>query len=201
VYLDATRYGMPLRQIVAADGRPNHLACALRDLMPLAPGYDAAVLLYDRELEHDYLLVERVLACLGATVHRVALGRVPINGRIASARHGGWQGHTAAALLEALGDRYDEPALRLGMRLYFIATLGPGDHESFRRDLLGRCLHRAERMLAGGFDPGPGEGNLPEFLARHRGGHGCVDPYRLASALLGRRARGPVREVVSAVFT
>jgi hypothetical protein len=136
VYLDATRFGLPLRQIVTADGRPNYLACALRELLPLAPGHDEVVLLYDRELDPDYQLLERVLSNKGTTVRRVPIGRVPIDGKITSARHGGWHDHTVDALLRSVGDDHGPEALRLGMRLYFIATLGRGQEESFRHELL-----------------------------------------------------------------
>jgi hypothetical protein len=213
VYLDATRYGLPLRTIVAADGRPNHVACALRDLLPLAPGYDTVVLLCDRELDRDYLLLQRVLTRLGTAVHRIAIGRVPINGQISSARHGGWRGYTAAAILEAVGPQFAEPVLHLGMRLYFIATLGPGDSESFRGDLLVRCLRRAERLLAAGASAagqgetpaeraaGPGRTSLIAFLERHLGTHSCVDPYRLTSRLFAARLGDPGGELLTAVFT
>jgi hypothetical protein len=184
---------------VAADGRPNYLACALRELLPLAASYDEIVLLYDRELEPDYLLLARVLEPLGALVHRVSLGRVPIEGRIRSARHGDWRGHTAGALLDAASGQ-DSDVLRLGMRLYFIATLGPGDQESFRGDLLRRCLKRAERLLSGASGPS-GAGEVAVALSRHRGEHCYVDPYRLTSSLLAARPRGPVRSLLSAVFT
>ncbi|WP_447002186.1 hypothetical protein ACRAKI_20865 [Saccharothrix isguenensis] len=202
VYLDATRDGIPLRQIVAADGRPNYLACALRDLMPLAPDHDEVVLLHDRELEPDYLLLQRVLSRLGPAVHRVSLGRVPIDGRIASARHGGWRGHGAGALLAEFGDRYDPAVLRLGMRLYFIAVLGPGDHDSIRHDLLDRSLAKAARLLDSADDVGPGE--VSAALAAHRGakgGHLHVDPYRLTSSLLNRRRGAPARELLEEVYT
>ncbi|MCY0939424.1 hypothetical protein, partial [Streptomyces sp. H34-S4] len=129
VYLDATRYGLPLRQIVTADGRPNYVACALRELLPLASRYDEIVVLYDRELDSDYRLLERVLSLKGPTVHRVPIGRVPIDGKIASARYGGWGEHTVDALLRSFADAADPATVRLGMRLYFIASLGPGQQE------------------------------------------------------------------------
>ena len=199
VYLDATRYGMPLRQIVAADGRPNYLACALRELVPMAGGYDEIVLLYDRELEPDYLLLQRVLSRFGDTVRRVGIGRVPIDGRILSARHGAWRDHCAGDLLDALSARHSAEAIRLGMRLYFIAMLGPGAEASFRGHLLDRWLRRAERLLSA--TTGPTSADLAALLARHRGEHAYVDPYRLTSSLLGRHGREPVRDLLTAVFT
>lgn len=210
VFLDGTRAGIPLRQIVGADGRANYVACALRELLPLAPEYDEVVLLYDRGLEGDYLLLQRVLTRLGVQTHRVGIGRVPVNGRIASARHGGWHDCSAGALLAAAGGQHDEPALRLGMRLYFIALLGPGDHQPFRHDLLHKWLRRADRLLADRplaehpqADRAAACGTgAPGLVARHRGDHCYVDPYRLATGLLaGRHPGGAERELLAEVFT
>ncbi|MEU1071654.1 hypothetical protein ABZ404_03285 [Streptomyces sp. NPDC005878] len=198
VYLDLTRHGLPLRQIVTADGRPNYLACALRELLPLAPHYDELVFLYDRELDPDYQLLARVLGPLGPDVHRVTVGRVPVDGRIRSARAGGWQGLDAAALLDAARADHGEAAIRLGMRLYFIATLGPGQAQSHRPDLLRQCLGRAERLLAGA--PDTAEPALPARLGVHRRDHTYVDPYRLTTSLLGRRRPAPARDLLREVF-
>lgn len=196
-YLDATRYGMPLRRIVSADDRPNYLACALRQLLPLVGTYDETVLLCDSELEPDYILLQKVLEQLGATVRRITLGRVPVDGTVAPAGQGGWHRHTAAALLEA-ADGYPDDVLRLGMRLYFIAILGPGTGMSFSFDLLHRSLHRAVQLLAASTsDPGC---ELATVVGQHRGHHGYVDPYRLTTSLLARHRRRPVRELIKEVF-
>lgn len=202
VYLDLTRYGMPLRQIVTADARPNYLACALRELLPLASRYDEVVLLYDRELDADYQLLHRVLTRLGPKVHRVPIGRVPIDGKIASARHGGWRGHTASALLEDAAHTCDDAdALRLGMRLYFIATLGPGQRQTFRHDLLRHCLTVAGRLLSRSrATDATGADDLPDALARHRRDHTYVDPYRLTCSLLGSGRPAPDPGLLSAVY-
>ncbi|MFE1774780.1 hypothetical protein [Streptomyces sp. NPDC059008] len=202
VYLDATRFGLPLRQIVSPDGRPNYLACALRELLPLVPHYDEVVLLYDRELDPDYQLLQRVLAGPGRTVHRVPVGRVPLDGKITSARHGGWHAYTVDALLRAMGDDHEPAVRRLGMRLYFVATLGPGQAQSFRHDLLRQCLLRAERLLdrsaAAARSDGPPD--VPTALARHRRDHTYVDPYRLTSSLLGKKGPAPDRALLSTVY-
>lgn len=198
VFLDATRDGLPLRQIADAHGRPNYLACVLRELLPLVPGFDEVVLLCDRELEADYLLLQRVLSAYGATVRRVILGRVPLEGHIRSARHGGWQGYTVGALLERVGGEYDDPVLRLGMRLYFIAVLGAGQQQSFRHEVLRHSLARAERLLS--TDRAPDPAPLPEVLARHRGDHLHVNPYRLTAALLARRRPPPAPDLLKAVY-
>ncbi|MDT0269244.1 hypothetical protein RM844_23445 [Streptomyces sp. DSM 44915] len=213
VYLDLTRYGMPLRRIVSVDGRPNYLACALRELLPIVPDHDEVVLLHDRELDADYQLLARVLATLGPTVRRVSLGRVPIDGKITSARHGGWRGHTAGALLRAAGEAMAGPvpapggpddgtaALRLGMRLYFIATLGPGQRQSFRHDLLRQCLTTASRLLNRARDAvAGGDEELRGALGRHRRDHTYVDPYRLTCSLLGSRRPAPDPGLLAAVY-
>ncbi|OAR22141.1 hypothetical protein A8W25_29605 [Streptomyces sp. ERV7] len=198
VYLDLTRHGLPLRQIVTADGRPNYLACALRELLPLAPHYDELVFLYDRDLDPDYQLLARVLGPLGPVVHRVTVGRVPVDGEIRSARTGGWRGLDAASLIETASADHDDAAIRLGMRLYFIATLGPGQAQSHRPDLLSQCLKRADRLLGGA--PDTAEPGLPERLGVHRRDHTYVDPYRLTTSLLGRRRAAPARDLLKEVF-
>ncbi|MEV0319427.1 hypothetical protein ACIBKX_37690 [Streptomyces sp. NPDC050658] len=199
VYLDLTRFGLPLRQLVTADGRPNYLACALRELLPLAPEFDEVVLLYDSELDADYQQLERVIRALGPDVRRVSLGRVPIDGQIRSARHGGWHDLHAGALLSAARRDHDPAAVRLGMRLYFIAVLGPGQRQSFRADLLHQNIRRAERLLAAALrEPRPA---LEEGLARHRKDHVYVDPYRLTSGLLGKRRSAPASELLTTVFS
>lgn len=198
VYLDATKHGLALRQIVAEDGRPNYVACALRELVALAGEHDEIVLLHDSGLEADYLLLHRVLTRLGATVRRVALGRVPIGGRISSARHGDWRGHTAGALRAALDQEHSQAAVRLGLRLYFIAVLGQRAGDQFRWEVLRRTVRRAERLLAGELETRPG---LVPTLARHRGDHDYVDPYRLTSSLLVRHGPGPGPELLAEVFT
>lgn len=201
VYLDATRFGLPLRQIVTSDARPNYLACALRELLSLVPRYDEVVMLYDRELDSDYQLLERVLAGMGPVVHRVPLGRVPIDGQITTARHGGWHDHTVNALLRSIGADVEPAARWLGMRLYFIATLGPGQRQSFRHDLLHKCVARAQQLLdKAAAIPTEDQDALLSVLSRHRCDHTYVDPYRLTSSLLARRRPGPDRRLLSAVF-
>ncbi|MGW2186099.1 hypothetical protein, partial [Streptomyces sp. NPDC001719] len=201
VYLDATRHGLPLRQIVSSDGRPNYLACALRELLPLAPRYDEVVFVYDNELDPDYQLLERVLRQAGPAVRRVPIGRVPIDGKILSARHGGWHSHTVGALLSSLDADHAPEVCRLGMRLYFIATLGPGQQQSFRHDLLRQCLTRAERLLdSSATAPAAGHDAMLAALGRHRREHTYIDPYRLTSSLLGKRRPAPDRELLATVF-
>jgi hypothetical protein len=197
VYLDATRFGLPLRQIVTCEGQPNYLACALRELVPLAGSYDEIVLVHDRELTADYGLLQRVLGALGGNAVRVTVDRVPIDGVVRSSRQGGWQGHTLPALLAACGDT-EPDVLRLGMRLYFIAVLGKGPGQSLRVDLLRQSMNRARRLLAAD-SPRLGT-ELVGYVGRFRRGTVYVDPYRLTSELLRRHAKPPVRDLVEQVY-
>jgi hypothetical protein len=200
VFLDLTSEGRPLRQIIGPDGRPNLLACALRDLLPLAPRYDEVVLLHDPELDADYRLLARALDRCGAVTRTVAVGRVPIEGRIAATREGGWQEVTADRLLPRLAERFDGPALRLGARLYFVATLGPGDRQSFREDVLSHTVARAQRILDAACERGPHTPAEMTVRHRHRGARHFTDPYRLTTGLLARHRPRPTMDLLRAVF-
>jgi hypothetical protein len=197
VYVDATRFGLPLRQIVTREGQPNYLTCALRELVPLAGDYDEIVLVHDRELTADYGLLQRVLRALGGNAVRVTVDRVPIDGVVRSSRHGGWQGHTLPALLAACEDA-EPDVLRLGMRLYFIAVLGKGLGQSLRVDLLRQSMNRARRLLAA--DSPRLAAEFAEYMGRFRRDTMHVDPYRLTSALLRRHDKPPVRDLIEQVY-
>jgi hypothetical protein len=199
VYLDLTRHGMPLRQIVDRAGQPNFLTAALRELVPLVHRYDEIVLVHDRELTQDYLLLQRLLGLLGGTVVRDCVDRVPIDGVVRSSRFGGQQGHTVPALLDMCAE-VEPDVLRLGLRLYFIAVLGRGRDQSFRADLLRQNMDRARRLLRRG-EPARPESEVVGFLERHRStGNRHVDPYRLTSALLNRRSRAQVPDLAERVY-
>ncbi|GAA5076425.1 hypothetical protein [Nocardia iowensis] len=201
VYADPTRFGMPLRRIVGRDGRPNYLACALRELLPLVGGYDEVVLLCDTELEADYQLLQRILENFGPKVRRVTIGRVPIDGHIRSARSGDWHEVHLGALLDRVGAGHDSEEVSLGVRLYFIATLGPSSSQSFDWQRLTGCLDRARRLLAGGRDED--RATSAEFVAEHlatRGNAAYVDPYRLTSRLLARYRPAARRSLLQEVY-
>ena len=207
VYADASRYGMPVRQIIDETGRPNYLACALRELLALCDGHDQIVLMHDLELTADYILLARVLQEIsGVQVHRLGIGRVPIGGQIRSARSGDWKDLDAANLLRRVTDQHGTDAVRLGCRLYFLATLGAGSKQSFEWDALIHSVRRAERVLTrtpedhGGLD----RTGLRAEVARHRGlsgNAGWVNPYRLTTRVLARHQPPLATSLLKAVFT
>jgi hypothetical protein len=199
VYLDATRFGLPLRQIVTAESQPNYLAAALRDLVPLAEEFDEIVLVHDRELTEDFELLRRTLCAVGGRAVRVAVDRVPIDGVAQSSRHGGWQGGTVAGMLAACADA--EPReLRLGMRVYFLSVLGKSSDQSFDTRLMLRAINRASKLLA---EPSPrlSDDELAKYAAQHRKDHLYVDPYRLTCELLRKHRKPPVHDVVERVYS
>jgi hypothetical protein len=200
VYLDLSAHGLPLRQIVDAQGRPNFLMCALRELLLVAGRYDHVVLASDAELAPDYRLLARTLDHFGVRVSRIAVTRVPIAGVSRSTRHGGWEGCTLSALIDRFVPEFGVPAFRLGLRLYLVAGLGKGSGQSFDPDHLRRQLNRAARLL----DQEPPAGPSPElegFLRRLAGDDGYVDPYRLTSSLLARHRPAPLRDLLGTVYT
>ncbi|WP_034261034.1 hypothetical protein [Actinospica robiniae] len=200
VYLDGTRYGLPLRQIVSPEGQPNYLAGTLRELVPSAARYEEIVLVHDRELTEDYVLLQRVLGALGANAVRVSLDRVPIDGVVKASRHGGWQGHTLPAMLAAC-DGSGAEALKLGMRMHFIAVLGKGSSESFRAEVLRRTVDRAGRLLAATeYDAAPSGAELAKYVGRYTGAKQHVDPYRLTAEMLTRHRNPPVRDLIEQVY-
>ncbi len=198
VYLDATAQGLPLRPVTSAGGHPNYLGCALRDLVPMLERYDEIVLVHDRELTEDYILLQKIFGALGAETHRLCLSRVPLDGIVRSSRHGVDHRHTVAGLADELGDYGTPEAVRLGIRLYFIAGLGKGSGQSFRMDLLREFIDRAGKLLAR--DDAPDAPDTEAFVRRNTGGRAFVDAYRLTSALLGRHRRVPLRVLTSSVY-
>jgi hypothetical protein len=198
VMLDATDAGLPLRHAISADGQANYLVCALRELVPLVDRYDRILLVCDRELEADYRLLARMLSALGANVSYMAIGRVPVDGAIASSRHGGWENYTVDALADRALREFDPPAFALGIRIYFIAVLTRVSRQSLRVDLLRRQLRAAERLIA----------SDDHELVRHPcallesmfSEAGYVDPYRLTVSLLNRHAPRPERALIERVF-
>jgi hypothetical protein len=195
VYLDLSAQGIPLRRLVSAAGQANYLTCVLGQLVPIAGRYELVVLVHDRELREDYVLVERVLQAFGARVARVEMARVALHGVVASSRRGGWAGFTLGAL-RGLVDA-DDHAFRLALRLYLLAALGRPNAGSFRVDELRRWAGRAQRLHAGAAGDGVA---LTPFLQRLARDTSYVDPYRLTAQLLTRSGQVPVRQLLDRVY-
>jgi hypothetical protein len=186
VFLDLTAQGIPLRQIVDARGVDNYLLCALRELLPLARQFDHLLLLCDEELAPDYLILERVLARAGASVSRLSLGRVPLEGTVRSSRAGGWQELTFDRFAERYLPRHGAETFRLGMRLYFIGLLGRTASRSFDFGDVDFCMERAENVLAA-VAPLHAPEELIAVLRRCLNRRGYVDAYRLTSLFMAKR--------------
>jgi hypothetical protein len=210
VYLDGARWGMPIRQLAGADGHANYLVPILRELLPMVRPDRVFLLIYDEGLTADYLLLDRLLSEFGARVARLSLSRVAIDGAVRSSRYGGWAGVTLADL-SAIRGSADEAAYRLGMRMYFVGVLDRRSRQSFRMDLLRRCVGRAARMG----DVRLGEAQLTDArvgdavshqwsapLEHQSGGappmtpEGYADPRRLIVQSLGRHPRNPPKAVL-----
>ena len=200
IYVDLTAFGLPLRKLVTADGLMNHLACTLRDIVPLVRRYDQIVLLHDREMTADYLLLQRVIGQLGGQATRIAVDRVAIDGVVRSGRMGGWSGYTVPEIASACSANEYPDRFRLGLRLFLLATIGIGQGLSFDFRLLRRRIRDAERLL-GHADPEEHDTEMHEFLLRLTGHKAYVDPYRLAGALLIRGRHVPIDDIVKAIFT
>lgn len=194
VYLDLTAQGIPLRTLVSPDGQANYLVCVLGQLIPMAGDYDLTVLMYDRAMRDDYIMIERVLRVFGARTVRVEVSRVPIGGVAVSSRHGGWEGYLLPAVRAAAGG--DDAAFQLGARLYLSAVFGRGSQSSFTLPELRRWVARARRLR----DAPAADRDPVDFLRGLAKGTGYVDPYRLTSRLLSKDARVPVRALIESVY-
>jgi hypothetical protein len=191
LFLDRTSDGLPLRRAIAPDGRTNYLINLLRDLVPRVPEYDQIILIHDVELHADYLLLQRILMGLGASVERVPLSRVAINGSVQSTRYGGWQGFTSSEIIGHCLQLADVETIRLATRLYFIAILGKVKSKSFDMAHLEKSILRARQLMAAAEARCSTEA-IPIFLERCAGKQSYVDPYRVTTELLSKRRLTPL---------
>jgi len=198
-YLDGTSEGLPLRQGITPEGHANYLLCVLRELLPMLPEHDRVLLVHDKEIEADYVLLERTLAEFGTEVSRLSIGRVPIDGKVRSSRFGGWERYMVDAMYEAATAEFDPAEFRLAMRLYFIAVLSRDSAQPLRLEVLHKQMRRARKLLASK------EGNtdadeLRTFVAGKQVDGGHVDPYRLTASLFEKHQPVPRQALLDAVF-
>ncbi|MEU0544242.1 hypothetical protein ABZ319_30670 [Nocardia sp. NPDC005978] len=193
VYLDGTRWGVPLRPVIGADGHANYLLTALRDILPVVADHDHVLLVHDEEIAQDFVLVEKILAHYGVRTSRLALGRVPLGGVVQSSRAGGWDGASLGEISRTALAQFTIEEYRLGMRVYYGAMLGRAAGESFDQRLLYRAMVRARKLLSAPERPG----DAGAFVRRHLTRSAWVDPYRLSAAVISR----PVpRDVLTELF-
>lgn len=197
--LDVTNEGLPLRQAITPDGHANYLVCVLRELLPQIDAHDRVLLVHDKEIEADYVLLERILSAFGASVERIAIGRVPLDGKVLSSRHGGWERYMVDALHEAAASEFDTAEFRLAMRLYFIAVLTRDSPQALDLEVLRKQHLRARRLLGSNEEDGGNE-ELHPFLDQRLTEAGYVDPYRLTVSLLDRHRPTPRRALLNSVF-
>lgn len=198
LFVDATAHGLPLRRVVTADGQANYVMSALRQLLPLVGRHDRLLLVCEPDIEADYVLLQSVLSVFGADVSRLTLGRVALGSSLASSRHGGWERWTVDALTDVALADFSPAAVRLGLRLYFIAVLARDSGRAFEPQVLRKQLRRAERLLAAPCRDDEAAGR--DFLAPLARRHGWVDPYRLTASLLERHRAPAPRTVLEDVF-
>ncbi len=197
-YLDGTLYGMPLRPAVSADGHSNYLIGFLLDLLPYVCEYDEIVLIHDQELHSDFTLLQRIVDALGGRATRISLGRVALSGSIQSSRYGGWNGVTVSDIAKLCLNEVDVPAFRLGLRLYFISTLGISSAQSFDTRLLLRRMRHARTLIArAGESPAP---DLTHLFGAYQPHHYYVDPFKLTSSILNRKQGGPSKNLLESVY-
>ncbi|GGO88621.1 hypothetical protein [Wenjunlia tyrosinilytica] len=196
VVVGAPDKGVPSRTLLGADGRPHPVVHLLRDLLPVADRYGTVILLHAHRMSGDYVFAVKLLRHLGVRAERLALTKVlpapddrpgPPSDRV----------HLWRLPLDELAGEHGEQAVRLALRLYFVAALGKHNVEPYRDDLLRRTVTRAVRVLEGASSPQ--ESDTFGFLVRWVGADGRVDPYRLTASLFGRRERIP-DEILRRVF-
>jgi hypothetical protein len=197
-FLDATSDGLPLRQAITSEGHANYLICVLRELLPMIDGHDHVLLVHDKEIEADYVLLDRVLSAFGARVSRLSIGRVPVDGKVQSSRYGGWESYMVDAIYEAVVPEFDPVEFWLAMRLYFIGVLTRDSPQPLNLEVLRKQLLRARRLIAAG-DSAP-EGDVLEFLEDRLVDGSYVDPYRLTTSLFDKHRPAPKRALLDSVF-
>lgn len=144
VYLDFSNLGLRLRKITSHEEYGyNYLFIALRRLLSVVNPGDVVEFMYDPECASDFLLLAKVVERLGAKAILRPTARVSINGKVASARKGGWQGFALSDILSRFEQQYLPEEIGLGLRLYFLAFNSPKVTMNFEYDALQKCIEKA----------------------------------------------------------
>ncbi|MDP2226450.1 MAG: hypothetical protein Q8J78_03115 [Moraxellaceae bacterium] len=147
VFLDLTDHGHALRSLVSEHGLPNYLMAILRDVWARAAHHTEVCLYHDIGVERDYLLLERLLKLSGITARRIAFNRVAVDGKVLSARQGGWHHFTATEILQRVAKDYSPAEIRLGFLLYFLFESGIKRPKNYSDDELAQALRKARDIL------------------------------------------------------
>jgi len=185
-YLDFTEQGIPLRRIVDNTAVDNYIICVLRELLHKAAQYDLTLLMYDNALDTDYMLIEKVLNICGAKTKRLSLGRVPLDGITQSSRAGGWENYSLENLYKTYRAEYGEDAVRLGLRIYFIADLCRNSNKSFSFSGLEKAYAKAAKLLALNIVPAPAL-EFKNMLSQSARKTGYVNPYNIVAKLYSKK--------------
>jgi len=147
IYLDFSNYGLRLRKISSANVFGyNYMFIALRRLVPVVNPGDMMELVFDPECTSDFLTIGRVLEKLGCTVICRPTARVAIQGKVASARKGGWEGHTLTDIVRQFEPRYTPEIISLGLRLYLLVYNSQKVVLNFSYDELQKSINKAVRI-------------------------------------------------------
>lgn len=147
VFLDMTSQGQQLRTLISEHGTPNYLIAILRDLLAHAKDCKSICLYHDAGVERDYVLLEKILKNFDICCQRTSFSRVPVQGRVVSAKNGGWHNYTAGTLLERVASGYSRTEIRLGFRLYFLHSIGLKNPKTYTDDGLKDSLMSARKIL------------------------------------------------------
>lgn len=193
VFLDMTDHGQALRSLVSEQGLPNYLMAILRDVWARASAHTEICLYHDIGVERDYVLLERLLRLSGVNTRRIAFNRVAVEGKVLSARQGGWQYFTAADILQRVAKGYSAPEIRLGFLLYFLFDDGIKRPKNYSDEGLAQALLRAREILFS-VPEGPGcEKSVLAAAVRTKQG---VNVYGCLSLLQQRKVAGNLKRAI-----
>lgn len=193
VFLDLTDQGQALRSLVSEQGLPNYLMAILRDIWARAADHTEICLYHDIGVERDYVLLERLLQLSGVSTRRIAFNRVAVEGKVLSARQGGWQYFTAADILQRVAGGYSAPEIRLGFLLYFLFDDGIRRPKNYSDAGLAQALLRAREILCSVPEGGSCEKSVLAAAVRTRQG---VNVYGCLSLLQQRKVAGGLKRAI-----
>lgn len=181
--LDLSAVGLPTRRLSDGSSADDALLFLLRGLLSVVGRFEQVVLVAPESAPADSLLVQGVLARSGVSTARVALQRVLASGRDANPTPEDELDCELTRALRQLGARFGARTVRLGMRLYFIGTLGRDSTGAFDLGEVETAMSRARQILSETHDVVTVEA-LRALLQQYVTDGGYVDPYRLAARMM-----------------